>query len=121
MRNSTIALIILGLALFPWAGLLALMNREPPDVANQLIFLSLWWAAVSATITPLSYAVNARFARTWGRTGDLGRAVRQGFLVGVLATILMALRFLRMASLFTGVILTMLVVSVEAIIILRNR
>jgi hypothetical protein len=120
--RSKVFWISLGLlAIVLWVGLVIFVNRKFPTAANQGIFLAIWGGAVSCTIIPLAYVLNMRLAPAWGRAAYLPRAVRQGVFVGVLATLLMGLRFMRILNLFTGILLTLLVVMVELLILLRHR
>jgi hypothetical protein len=108
------------LAIALWAALLAHMNLNPVTTTNQAIFLGIWAAAFFLTVMPISYALHARLTASLGRAGDLGRAVRQGFLVAVLATILMSLRFLYILTLFTAAVLGLIVLLVELLFALRR-
>jgi VanZ family protein len=121
MPNRAIMLILAAMAAIVWLGLVAFMNRRPPDSLNQAIFLVIFGVAVSCTMIPLSFALNARIAPRLGKARDLTRAIRQGVLVGALGMILMTLRFLRLLNWFTVVVLSLVVVLVEALIYLRSR
>jgi hypothetical protein len=120
MGNRWIIGLTVVIALLLWVGILALMNEQPPYSINQALFLVLWGLAVAATVLPISYGLNARFARSRGATGDLNRALRQGLLLGILAIILMTLRLLRVLTLSTGLVLALVVVLVEVMLALRD-
>jgi len=120
MRNRTLVLISSALAFVLWLGLILFMNVRYPDSLNQLVFLVIWWAAVSTTAMPIAYALNGR---AWGwreRSRLLGRATRQGILVGLLATVLMALRFMRVLNAMTAILLVMVTVAAEVLANLRR-
>jgi len=121
MRNKTILLIVGVLALTLWLGLVGFMNRQAPVTANMVIFLLILGFAVAFSTMPIWYAANGRLARSLGRGRDLGRAARQGGMVGALATILMALRFMRVLNLTIAIILIFVVVLVETLIYLRVK
>jgi hypothetical protein len=120
MSNRTIMglVILLGLAL--WIGLVVLMNQRPPDSAHQVLFLLVWGAAMWCTMVPISYGLNVRFASSLGESGNLSRAVRQGLLGGVLAVVLMALRFMRVLNLFTAAMLILVAMLLETLLALRR-
>jgi len=121
MRNKTILLCVFVLALVFWAGLIVLMNRKPPDSMNQLLFLLVWGIAITLTVMPVAYVVNARLAMPLGERGDMRRVFRQGALLGALSIVLMALRFIRLLTWPIGVILTVIVALVEVLFYLRRR
>ena len=121
MRNKAILFTLAGLAVVFWLGLVFFMNRRPPSSLNQVIFLAIWGAAVSLTVIPLAYLVNAKVARPLGERAGLEQATRQGILGGVLAAVLMALRFVRALDLLVGVVLSLVVAMVEVLFQLRNR
>ena len=121
MRNRYLIYCLLILAVALWAGLIVFMNCRAPDFANQITFLVLWWAAVTATAMPVAYVLNARLAMPLGGKRDLVRAFWQGLLFSTLAALLMALRFLRVLTLVTGLILTIMVVLIEILISLKAR
>jgi hypothetical protein len=122
MRQTTFLASLGGLALLLWLGLLAFMNNKYPDSLNQAIFLAIWLAAVSFTIVPVAYVINARAlgARTRPRLLRT-RAVRQGLFVGLVATALMALRFMRLLTPITAVPLILVAILAEVVISVRRR
>lgn len=120
MRNRTLMVMAALLGLILWAGLVAFANLKPPSTANQIVFLGIWGLAIFFTVMPTSYALHARFAVSLGRSGNLVRVLRQGFLAAILATLLMALRFLYILTFFSGAVLTVIVILVELLFFLRN-
>jgi len=120
LQRPILAVLVL-LALAFWAGLALFMNYRPPDFVNQAIFLAIWGGAIACTVIPLSYAANARLRGFLGRKWVLGEAARQGLMVALLATILMALRLIGALNLLVGGLLTLVVVMVEMVIHLKNR
>ena len=121
MRNRAILFTLAGLAVISWLGLTLFMNRTPPSSLNQALLLIIWGMAVSLTLVPLAYLVNARLARPLGERASLRRATRQGILGGVLAAVLLALRFVRALNLLVGAVLLLVVVMVELLFQLRRR
>jgi hypothetical protein len=121
MRSHTFLIIIGSLALILWVGLFSFMNVRYPNSLNQVIFLLIWWAAISLTMIPVAYLANSRAMGLWGRSRLLGRATRQGLLIGLLATALMALRFLRVLTPVTAILLAMVTVLVEVLALTRHR
>lgn len=119
MRNRTVLLIAGVVALALWLGLVGFMNRQPPVTANMVIFILIFGAAMTFSTMPLWFTVNNRVTRSLGGGRDLGRALRQGAMVGALAMILMALRFMRVLNLTIAIILVFVVVLVETLIYLR--
>ncbi len=120
MRNRTLMILAAVTAILLWAGLAAFANLRPPSPVNQVTFLAIWAACVLFTVMPLSYAFNARLSPRLGRSGDLMRATRQGFLAAVLATVLMALRFLYILTLASALVLAAIVFLVELLFFLRS-
>lgn len=122
MRHHTLLISLGGLALLLWLGLFAFMNDKYPDSLNQVIFLAIWLAAVSCTVAPIAYLVNAR---AWGLRSRprmlRDRALRQGLLTGLLTTVLMALRFLRMLTPVTAIPLILVTALVEVLANVRRR
>jgi len=115
-------LIVLGiLAVLFWVGLFFYMNYVYPDVLGQAIFVVILGFALVSTGIPLSYLLNARLAVTLGRQGDLQRAIRQGALLGILGMALITLRFLRVLSWSTAIILTLVVILLEVLLSIRRR
>jgi hypothetical protein len=121
MRNGTLMVMAALLALILWAGLAAFVNVKPPSAPNQIVFLIIWAMAIFSTVVPVSYALHARFAVSLGRSGNLMRVLRQGFLAAVLAIVLMALRFLYILTFFSAALLTIIVLLVELLFFLRNE
>ena len=121
MLQRTIVIVLTVMALAFWAGLTLFMNYRPPNLVNQAIFLVIWGAAMACTTIPLACAVNARLRGFLGRRWVVGQATRQGLLVAVLATILMALRLVGALNLLVGVLLSLVVVMVEMLVRLKNR
>ncbi len=121
MRANRLALIFDGvLALGAWAVLLTLMNSVPPATLTQILFLVVFAVAVGLTTVPLAHALADRWAATLGRRGNLQRAARQGAIVGLLAAVLMGLRFLDLLSVWAALALTMAAVVVESLLRLRD-
>ncbi len=122
MRHHTFLVSLGGLAVLLWLGLFAFMNNKYPDSPNQVIFLAIWFAAVSLTTVPIAYLVNMR---AWGLRSRArllqNRAIRQGVLVGILATALMALRFLRMLTPVTAIPLILVAILAEVLANVRRR
>ena len=121
MGNRAVVFALVIVAGLMWLALLTFMNRQAPDAANMLLFLLIWGGAVSCTAIPLIYTSMARFPSTLGRRRDLNRAVRRGLLVGVLAMTLMGLRFARLLTLVNGMILTLLMLSIEVLATITRR
>lgn len=121
MRNSAVLAFFVILALAAWAGLLLFMNRNTPDSANQIMFLLIVGGAVWCTAVPIAYGLGARLAASLGRVGDLNRAVRRGLFAGVLASALLALRFLRLLTVLSGASLVLIVVLLEVLFSIRRR
>ncbi|MFO7917559.1 MAG: hypothetical protein R6V13_05735 [Anaerolineae bacterium] len=119
MHAQTFVVIILVLAIALWASMLYFMNIRPPTTLNQTLFLLIWGVTISCTAMPISYAFQARLSPL-PTSQRLNRAIRQGLLVGVLGTTLMALRFLQLLNLLTTVILTLFAVTSEILISLKN-
>ncbi|HHX66262.1 MAG TPA: hypothetical protein GX702_15405 [Chloroflexi bacterium] len=120
MSNRTIMILVALAAILFWIGLVVLMNERPPEPTNQVVFLLILGGAVWGTIMPVSYALNARLATSLGTVGDLRRAVRQGMLASVLVQVLMVLQFMRVLNLFTGVMLVLVTMLLEALLALRR-
>lgn len=121
MRQKLSLASLILLAVLLWFSLILFMNRRPPDALNQIIFLVIWGGAVACSMVPPAYALNVRFSATWNRDGAMGRALRQGALIGLLAAALMALRFMRFLNALSAIVLVTLVVTVEVLILLRSR
>lgn len=120
MHTQTFIVVILVLAIALWTGMLYFMNSKPPTTLNQTLFLLIWGTTASCTAIPISYAFQARFS-TLSANQRLNQAIRQGLLVGVLGTTLMALRFLRLLTLLTAVILILFAGTLEILLALKNR
>jgi len=120
MSNRALMVFIAFLGMIFWAALIALMNLKPPTMPNRGLFLAILGMAVLCTTAPISYALHARLATSLGRSGDLGRALRQGFLAAALVSTLMALRFLYILTPFSGVVLSCIVLLVEVLFSLRR-
>jgi len=121
MAQRTVVMALVVVALASWIGLALFMNVRPPSLVNQAIFLAIWGTAMACTAIPLAYAAVARSWGFLGRRWVLGQAARQGLMVAVLATILMALRFIGSLNLLVGGLLTLVVVMVEILVRLKNR
>ncbi len=113
---SGIALI----AVVLWAGLVLLVNQRPPTMLHQAVFLATWGLAIACTLTPVSYRLNARLTNPVNGHRVMPRALRQGTLLGLLATAVMALRFLRLLDPVMGLILLLAFVLVELLLWLRE-
>ena len=121
MRNRAAIIILIAMAIALWCGLLIFTSQRPPQGPDLAVFLVMWGLCVSTSMIPVTYALNARLARPRGARGDINRAIRQGLLIGILAIILMALRLIRVLSLSTSLILTLVVVLIEVMLSLRDR
>ena len=120
MRLNRWAMILDGvLALAAWAVLLVVMNSVPPSALTQALFLVLFALAVGLAVVPLALVLADRWAASLGRRGNLQRAVRQGTIAGVLAAMVMGLRFLRVLNVWVVLALVMAAVVVEALLRLR--
>jgi hypothetical protein len=118
-RRTLIGMVTLGVV--AWVGLLAFMNLRPADSTHQMVFLLLWAVAIWATMSALSYLLNARLATSHGPQADLNRALRQGLFLSILGTVIRALRFLHMLTPFTAITLALVTVLMEALIAVRTR
>lgn len=121
MRNRTIMIVIALLDLVIWAGMLTFMNLHPPTSENLVIVLAMWGMAVLCGVMPLSYALNARYAPSLGRVGDMNRALRQGLLAALVLSIMMALHVMRTLPPERALVLVAIVVLLEVIFYLRQR
>ncbi|HHX44780.1 MAG TPA: hypothetical protein GX714_12465 [Chloroflexi bacterium] len=108
------------LAVLQWGALLVLVNRKPPTLINQAVFLLLWGGAVMCSAMPLALAIQQRLwglgrrsalSAGWGVVRS--RAVRQGVLAGMLAAALMALQFLGMLNALLGAFMVLVAVLIE--------
>lgn len=115
-------MVLIGfLAALLWVALLVLVNRKPPTAVNQAVFLLLWGGAVTCATIPLAAVIQERRAYRQGRHSALisgrginpGRAGRQGLLAGVLASTLMALRFLGVLNVLLGIFVVLVAVMIE--------
>jgi hypothetical protein len=120
MRNSTLMVILALLGLACWAGLAYLVNGFYPDARAQYAFLAIWAGAMVLTITPLSFLIYARRGRTLGRNGDLLRSLRQGLLLAIATSVMMALQFLGFMRLGTGLILLAIALLIEVAFALQE-
>ena len=120
MPNRATLISLVALAVILWVGLVAFMNHVPPSFLNQMAFLLIWGFAIACTTIPLAYVVNGRF-QSFRKARDLSLAVRRGSLTGILALVLMALRFLRLLSLLSGILLVALALAIEVSLTLRRR
>jgi VanZ family protein len=121
MGTRTVVFALVIVAGLTWFGLLAFMNRRPPDLANMLVFLLIWGGAVSSTAIPLAHATMGRFPTTLGRRRDLNRAIRRGLLVGILAIALMGLRMARLLTVVKAIVLALIIVSIEVLAATQRR
>jgi len=121
MSANRLPLMLDGLlAAGAWALLLVLMNSVPPTLGTEIVFLVLFAAAVALTVVLLAHALGDRWAASLGRRGNLRRATRQGLIVGVLAGVLMALRFLRVLTLWVALVLVIAGLAIEALFRVRD-
>ena len=121
MRTRALVTSFALLALMLWGGLGLFMSSKYPDSTNQVVFLAIWWAAVSFSIIPLAYLAHTRMRRSRNRALALSQASRQGALAGGLAAALMALRFLHVLTSVTAVLLIVGVLLTEILLSLRGR
>jgi hypothetical protein len=121
VRNRLVLGVLVILALLSWAALLTFMQRQPPVMVNQLIFVAMFSCGAVCTLTPLSYAINARVAPSLGSGGDMNRALRQGMLFGMVGGVIMALHLIRMLPPERGLVLLAIVALVEALFYIRRR
>jgi len=121
MRHRALTALIGTLGVLLWVALLVLVNRKPPTVINQAVFLLLWGSAVTCTAIPVAVLLQERQGLRASRRGlastawsvNHGRAGRQGLLLGMLAASLMALRFLGMLNVLLAVFLVLVAVLIE--------
>jgi len=121
MRSRGLIVVIAFLAVILWAGLAFYVNQRAPTAANQVVFLSLFGAAIACTAAPVAYAVDSRLSTHLYVTDSLGIAVRRGLLLGILAFVLMAMRFVRLLTPLSGALLTLLALSAELALSLRKK
>jgi hypothetical protein len=121
LRNRSIVIVIAFLALLVWAALIVYMQRQPPTVVNQFVFVVIFGLAVILSVAPLSFGLNARFAPPLGRVADMNRAVRQGLLAGLVGGVLMALHLMRMLPPERALVLVAIVVLLELLFYIRRR
>jgi hypothetical protein len=120
MRPALILTPLAMLALAAWGGLLLFLNRVSPNAGTQVLFLLILFVAVSATATPVAYAIAARSAGPLPR-GVARRTLRQGMLAGALAALLMALQLMRILSPVVALALGMVTVVLEMVFRVRAR
>lgn len=114
MHNRAITALVGALAALLWVALVVLVNRKPPTVLNQAVFLLLWGGAVACTAIPIALLMQRRRGLGVGARGMYpGRAGRQGLLAGMLAAALMALRLLGMLNVLLAVFLVLVSVMIE--------
>jgi len=108
------------LAVAAWVGLFALMNMRPPTATNQALFVLNLGIAVGATAAVYFFLVGHEPMRARG-PGRLGCALRRGALSGLLAAVLIALRFMRFLTLLPAVLLVLLTATMDVALSLRHR
>lgn len=121
MRNRSIMVVIALLGPLVWAGTVAFMHRRPPSAQNQVVFIALFGLGVLCSMAPLSYWLNARYATSLGRVGDMNRALRQGLLSALVLGVLLALRLMRALPADRALVLVAIVVLLEALFYIRRR
>jgi thiamine transporter ThiT len=121
LRNRSIVIVVAFLALLVWAALIVYMQRQSPTVVSQFVFVVMFGLAVICSIVPVSYALNARFAPSLGRVGEMNRAVRQGLRAGLVGGVLMALHLMRMLPPERALVLVAIVVLLELLFYIRRR
>ena len=118
IRTAVILLVLVAGIL--WLGVLTQMNRNPPDLTNMVLFLLVWGAAIGCTSIPIAYGAVARVATLSARRRALNWSIRRGVLLGVLAMVLMGLRFARLLSPANAAILVLLTLSIEVLASVRR-
>ena len=118
-RGAILGLLLAALAL--WLGLILFMNRQPPTLGGQLVFLILFGAAITCTLSPLILALRARRMQSTKTNSPLASALRHAALFGVLGVVLMTLQFLRLLNLTTAILLTLVAGLLEVLLSLRRR
>ncbi|MFO7695590.1 MAG: hypothetical protein R6X16_00320 [Anaerolineae bacterium] len=121
MRTRSIMVVLALLALAMWAGLLTYMQRQPPTVVNQFVFVAMFMGALLCSAMPLSYALNARFAPSLGMVGDMNRTLRQSLLASLVGGVIMALHLMRMLPPERALVLVAIVVLAEMLFYIRRR
>jgi hypothetical protein len=121
VRNRSIMVVLVLLAIVIWAGVVAFMHRHPPSAENQVVLVGMFGLGVLCTVMPLSYAVNGRFAEPLGRVGDMNRSLRQGLLAALVGGVLLALHLMRMLPPDRALVLVAIVVLLEALFYIRRR
>jgi hypothetical protein len=118
-RGAILGLLVLALAL--WLGLMLFMNRQPPTLGGQLVFLVLFGAAITFALSPLIVALRAHRTQSGKIGSSVVSALRHAALFGLLGVILMTLQFLRLLNLTTAVLLALVAFLLEVLLGLRRR
>ncbi|MHB1357415.1 MAG: hypothetical protein ACYCZF_15720 [Anaerolineae bacterium] len=118
-RGTILGLLLASLAL--WLGLMLFMNRYPPTLGGQLIFLVLFGAAITCTLSPLVLALRVSRSQDGKGGSGIASALRHAALFALLGVVLMILQFLRLLNLTTAILLILVAGLLEVLLSLRRR
>jgi VanZ family protein len=118
-RGAILGLLLVALAL--WVGLILFMNQQPPTLGGQLVFLVIFGAAITCTLSPLILVWRSRRLPVLTNRSPVANSLRHAALYGLLGVVLMILQFLRLLNLTTAILLALVVVLLEILLSLRRR
>jgi hypothetical protein len=121
MRRRGSILILLLAALALWVGMILFMNRQAPTLGGQFVFLVLFGAAITSTLSPLILVIRERQVPSGTKGPSLMSAFGHAALFGLLGVVLMTLQFLRLLNLTTAILLALVVGLLEVLLSLRRR
>lgn len=121
MRHRWFALGTGLLALVLWVAVGLLVNTRPPTAGYQALFVLMVALAMAATAMPVSYLLQTRQHHVLYMTPPWRNAARQGVLVGVFCGALVALRLVGALSLTSGLLVALVLASLELLAWLRRR
>lgn len=88
-----------------------------PDLPVYLLLLFAIFYAISAAVVPITYLVGQRFYKLRIHRLDVGRARRQGYEVGLLIVVTLAMAGLRALTPITFGLLALVVILTEALLL----
>ena len=124
-KGTTLGSVLV--AILSWVCLGFLVSFTSPGTLTQLAFLLLFFVALAATLVPIAFYFNHRFASSEsGEDSVLGlskgsvRAIRQSGLAALFLVLCAWLRMIRSLNWAVALLVLGLLVSIEVIILTRH-
>ena len=120
MSGKKVSAISVFLAIFAWLGLYFLINSFSPVTSARSVLFPLLFVALTATLVPVAFYLNYRFARPKGQPVNNWRPIRQSGWAALFLVLCAWLQMLRALNWIIAALVLAVFSLIEVFILTRD-